>query len=128
MTTTVIRPGRLVRVEPSKISGRHVLELAEALIEEFGHMKGDSGDESRGFSIHGAIGEAAKRITTSNDKGSDRARSLRDEAKNLVERHHNEGRAGDAPWKTEASLNDDPAVGKDEAIALIREAREAATN
>lgn len=114
MGVTVIHPGRLVKVEPDEIDEKDTLEVAEAMIEEQGHIQGDSGDENRGWSIHGAIGEAARRVTDSQGKDNSEPRALRDAAAQLLLDHHQ---------ASEIVLNDDPGTTKDRAISLMREAR-----
>lgn len=88
MSTTVIEPGRLVRVDPDVLNADDILEFGAALIEEHGHVTGDSGDVDQGFSIHGAIGEAASRATGDSGKNSDRARTLRDAAAEKIRARH----------------------------------------
>lgn len=110
----LIQLGRLVRIDPAYVDTNDVIELAEALIEEHGHVQQDSGDATRGWSIHGALGEAAHRLT--NDQGKDKptARRFRDDAAARI--LANEGR-------TELEVNDDPATDKQAAIDVLRRAR-----
>lgn len=111
---TIITPGELVEVSPDEIDEKDTLEVAELLIDEHGHFKNDSGDETRGWSIHGAVGEAARRVTDSSGKDQDGPRALRNSAAALLLSKHGHG---------ENVLNDDPATDKDRAMRLIREAR-----
>lgn len=78
MAVEVLEAG-FVRVTPDVLDWTDVLTHAANLIEEHGWVKGDSGDASRGFSLHGAIGQAAAALT---DGGKDNptARILRDTA------------------------------------------------
>jgi len=80
MTVTVIRPGRLVQVEPDKLTADDIIDFAAALIEVHGWVQHDSGDEKRGWSIHGALGEASRRATQSRGKDDSAARRFRDQA------------------------------------------------
>lgn len=114
MSVTEIQPGRLVKVEPDELDAKDVLELGEALIEEHGWVQQTGGDETIGWSIHGAVGEAAKRATGEHGKDGARARPLRDEAARLVAEAH-----GGA---TEIAVNDNAgSVG--EVLAAMRAAR-----
>lgn len=83
-TVTVITPGRLVRVEPDRIDADDIIEFAGALLFAHGWIKGDSGDEHRGWSIHGAVGEAARRATGAGTKDAREARILRDQVAGMV--------------------------------------------
>lgn len=125
MGVTVIDPGRLVLVEPDGLDAKDVLELAGAIIEEQGWSKGSSGGSSleggAGWSIHGAVGEAARRAKGVSDKSSDAARPLRDEAKALIESAYAAAHPGE-PVKTEFQINDD-AADVTEALAAIDAAR-----
>lgn len=114
---TVITPGRFVRVEPDKVDADDILEFAAALIARYGWVKGDSGDEHRGFSIHGAIGEAAKRATLSHHKGETASRKLREAAKAQMEKSYS-GRGG----LTEFEIND-TCTASHEAVSRILSAR-----
>lgn len=115
MSVTEIVPGKLVKVEPDGLGAKDVIELGEALIEEHGWVTGDSGDESRGWSIHGAIGEAAKRATGSTGKDSTEARPLRDEAARMMTE-------SDPNRRGEFEINDQ-AQSVDHAVAAMRAAR-----
>lgn len=110
-----MKPGTLVEVVPDGVGVNDVIELAEALIEEHGNVKGDSGSEKGGWSIHGAIGEAARRATDSNAKDSVRARPFRDKAATLLMETDPEGRG-------EFVINDD-AQNVGEVLAAMRLAR-----
>lgn len=111
MTTTVIRPG-VVKVEPDQLDENDVMEFAEALIEEHGHVKNTGGDAGTGWSIHGAIGEAARRATGEGGKDGSRSRVLRDAAATKI---------ADLGRGTEITIND--ASDQAGAIAALREAR-----
>lgn len=111
-TVELITPN-VVKVGPGELDELDILEYAEALIEEHGHRVGDSGDEKQGWSIHGAVGEAAKRATGSSAKDSGTARPLREAAAAAVER---------TSGKTEFVANDE-AKDKTEAVAILRAAR-----
>jgi hypothetical protein len=124
-TVTDIHPGRLVKVHPPAFGARDVIELAESLIETHGWVKGDGGDASRGWSIHGAIGEAAARATSS-QKDSTSARPFRDAAAVLVADADVElRRAHGVPEparRTEMEINDQAGdVG--EVLGVMRAAR-----
>lgn len=111
---TVIEPGKLVRVDPPALNVDDVIEFAEALIEEEGHVKGEGGEGKRGWSIHGAIGEAAKRATGEGGKDGTRSRELRNQATaKLTEAF---------PQQNEYELNDTAADGS-EAIERLQQAR-----
>lgn len=118
MTVTVIEPGRLVLVEPDGLDARDIIELGEALIEEHGWVQNDGGNEARGWSIHGAVGEAANRATGSKGKDTQDARPLRDEAARLISE-------ADQGHRTEQDINDS-APSVDEALLAMRRARGAA--
>lgn len=109
---------KLVKIAPTKVTGKDILELAEALVYEHGHVKGDSGDATRGFSIHGAVNEAAARVTGQH-KSDAGASELRDEATELLLRAH-EG-------QTDLTLNDS-AESKEQVLAYFRAAREGETS
>lgn len=111
MGVTVIEPGRLVLVEPDQLDANDILDFGAALIEEHGHMTGDSGDEQKGWSIHGAVGEAARRATGSHAKDDPASRVLRDEAARKIMATHE---------RTEFEVND--SATKDEAVAAMRAA------
>lgn len=82
MGVTVIEPGRLVRVEPDTLGAKEILEFAEALIEEHGWIKTKAAPGAAapsrpaeqttktGFTLHGAIGEAARRSSTPHSMGT----------------------------------------------------------
>lgn len=112
MGVTIISP-RLAKIEPDRVTGQDILELAEAYIREYGHLKGDSGDKGRGFSIHGAINAATEGVTATS-KDSSSARPLRDEATELVLAQH--------PGQTDLTLND--SHNYEEVLAILRAARE----
>lgn len=111
---TVITPGKVVRVGPDELDADDILEFGQALITEQGWVKGTSGDASQGWSIHGAIGEAARRATGSSAKDSGDARSLRNDAAAQLAAAHND--------RSEADLND-TADTKDQVLALMGAAR-----
>lgn len=111
MSVTEIRPG-VVKVEPDQLDENDVIELGEALIEEHGWVKNTGGDEKQGFSIHGAIGEAAKRATGEHEKDGPRSRTLRNAAAAKI---------GDL-GKNEIQANDD-ATDVAEVLGIMREAR-----
>lgn len=112
MGVTVIEPGRLVRVDPDEVNADDVLDFGAAMIEEQGHVVRDSGDASRGWSIHGAIGEAARRVTGESGKDGPRARELRNAAAEQLRDHHYPppdpatGLAQKTPTEAEHELND----------------------
>lgn len=123
---TVIEPGRLVKVDPDKLDAHDILEFAEVLIEEHGWLQHDSGDTGRGFSLHGAVGEAARRAVTphsvstyvSKDNSTGKredpgARELRDAANELLVAMHG---------KTDIEIND-AASTVDEVLVASRQAR-----
>lgn len=110
-----IHPGRLVRIGPARINVNDVLELAEALIEEHGHIKRDSGSAATGWSLHGAIGEAAKRAVAAHGKDSPEARPLRDAANEALMAAHG--------GRTDIQLNDEPRCTKRRAIRVLQHAR-----
>lgn len=111
---TVITPGKVVRVGPDELDADDILEFGQALIQEQGWVKGESGDATKGWSIHGAVGEAARRATGASAKDDGRARPLRNEAAAQLAAA-NEG-------KTEAELNDS-ADTVDQVLALMGAAR-----
>lgn len=87
MAVTIISPD-LVRVEPDGLTADDILDFGAALIEEHGWRTDDSGNAEDGWSIHGAVGEAARRATDSHAKDSEASRPLRDEAARQVEATH----------------------------------------
>jgi hypothetical protein len=112
---TVITPGKVVRVGPDELDADDILEFGQALIEEQGWVKGESGDATKGWSIHGAVGEAARRAmgqTSKSDYGP--GRDLRNEAAAQLAAA-NDGR-------TEADLND-TADTVDQVLALMGAAK-----
>lgn len=118
MTSVERMSGRTVRVGEDLLDARDVIEVGEALIERDGWLQRDSGDAARGWSLHGAIGEAAKRLGehgTGHDKGGPVARPLRDAATKLLEKVLPDG-------ETEFTFND-KADDADAVIALMRAAR-----
>lgn len=68
-----------VGIEPDVLDWTDVLLDAQALIEEHGWVKNTSGDASKGFSLHGAIGQAAATLT-GEGKDAPVARTLREDA------------------------------------------------
>lgn len=127
MGVTVIEPGRLVRVDPDEVSADDVLDFGAALIEEQGHIVRDSGDATRGWSIHGALGEAARRVTGESGKDGPMARQLRDAAALQLRDHHFpdiDPATGvqKTPTVAEHELND-TATGPAEAAERMRAAR-----
>lgn len=112
MSVTVISP-TVVKVEPDELNADDILEFAEALIEEHGHYTGDSGSSSAGWSIHGAIGEAAMRATGEGGKDGSKSRVLREAAKDRVE---------SSTGKTEFAANDESG-GRVAAMQILNEAR-----
>lgn len=79
MTAILVEPN-YVRVEPDSVTARDVINLAIVLIEEQGWKQGDGGSPPGPWSLHGAIGEAAKLVTDGYSKDNTEARKLRDEA------------------------------------------------
>lgn len=122
MSVTVIEPGKLVRVDPDEVNADDVLEFGAALIREHGHHVGDSGDEKHGWSIHGAVGEAARRIANVSAKDADPARELRDAAAQRLRDFHfpvePDLKQTMAPNTAEYQLND-TAADVDEVIARM---------
>lgn len=112
---TEIQPGKLVKVEPDALDAKDVIELAEVLIEEHGWVQGSGGDQASGWSIHGAIGEAARRATGAGAKDYGDAPSFRNQAAVLVT-------GADPLGRTEMEINDQ-AQTVDEALAVMRKAR-----
>lgn len=88
---TVIDGGKTVIVGPDDLTADDILEFGAALIEEHGHKKGDSGDASQGWSIHGAVGEAARRATGESGKDGPRSRVLREVAAQQLFAKHGKG-------------------------------------
>ena len=112
---TVITPGKVVRVGPDELDADDILEFSQALIREQGWVKGKSGDAAGGWSIHGAVGEAARRAmgqTSKSDSGP--GRQLRDDAAAQLAAAHG--------GKTEVELND-TADTVEQVLALVGAAR-----
>lgn len=125
MSVTEIEPGRLVRVEPEKVTADDILEFGAAMIEEQGHVKNDSGDANRGWSIHGAVGEAARRATGESAKDGAASRPLREAAASQLLDHHFPGVPAKTPTEAEHELND-TASGAAEAADRMLAARKGA--
>jgi hypothetical protein len=127
MSVTEIQPGRLVMVGDTPFGSDDIIELAEALIEENGWVKGDGGNASKGWSIHGAIGEASGRAYggNSSQKGGTKERPLRDDAAQKVSDADMAMRSTPdvpAPRRNEMQINDS-AQSVDEVLAVMRAAR-----
>lgn len=113
MAVTVITPGKLVKVTPDELDVNDILDFGAAIIEEQGHKKGDGGSGDGPWSIHGAIGEAARRATGQMSKGADDTRPLRDEAaERLAEAYPDMG--------GEIAMNDRDDVDQARAVELMR--------
>lgn len=120
-TVEVVVPGKLVRVGPARVNVNDVLELAEALIGEHGWRKthgveGDPGGPERPpYTIHRAVGEAAKRAVDAHGKDADDARALRDEANDRIMATHG--------GRTDIQLNDEPRCNARRAMRVLAHAR-----
>lgn len=117
MSVTVIREG-LVRVDPDRVGPDDILEFGARIIEEHGWVTHESGSVEKGFSIHGAVGEAARRATGTHDKGAWSARALRDETREQFEIFHGKG---------EYPANDE-AESAEVAVGLMRAAIKGSVN
>lgn len=111
---TVIKPGKIVLVRPDALDEDDILDFAAAIVEEQGWVKGQGGDATQGWSIHGAVGEAARRATDSSGKDSTSARPLRDKAAAKVLAIHGKG---------EVELNDSLDTPAEAVIRLRQAAR-----
>lgn len=121
-TVEVVTPGKLVRVGPARVNVNDVLELAEALIEEEGWRKtygspdnDPGGPEQPPYTIHRAIGEAAKRAVAGHGKDDAAARPLRDEANERIKATHG--------GRNDIELNDEPRCNTRRAMRVLAHAR-----
>lgn len=133
MGVQVIESGKLVKIEPDdRVTPQEILEFAEELIKTDGWNKSVGLDASivntpqGGWTLHGAVGEAARRSATepsaptyrqkdyaSHDQTHPGARELRDDVDTLLMQVHG---------KTDIEIND-VATSVDEVLAASRLAR-----
>jgi hypothetical protein len=120
LTTVWVEDQKILKVE-DRVTPQDILEFAEALIEEQGWRATQPGGDAGGgdtapWTIHQAIGEAARRLEpdpATARKDGPVARPLRDEATALLSDHHG---------KTDIELNDECA-SQTQAIEILRAAR-----